>query len=85
MRTAVGYGIKNKEITMMIPYVAFGNEQIEKMKKVGAEAKCPHCRQKHRVQYGTDQEGNRSTVLGFVKCSKNGASYLVAIEGKEIL
>ena len=67
-----------------IPFVAFGNNELGE--QVGDCAVCPHCKKKHKVEYGEtiNKDGTKSPnkVLGFVKCGKE--SYLVAIDEKLI-
>ncbi len=51
---------------------------------IGSTALCPICGKYHTIEYGTDAKtGEVSKMLGFVSCG--GKSYLVAIEGKELL
>lgn len=69
-----------------IPFVAFSNEELSDCELVEEEAICNNCGEKHKVVYGERvlEDGSRvpSKLLSFVKCDKNGATYLVGIEGK---
>ena len=61
---------------------AIGNDELDKLPKVGKTVRCPKCTKKHRVNYGTDSDGKKSLVLGFIKHGK--VSYLVSIDEKEL-
>lgn len=62
---------------------AISNSELEEKSTVGKTTKCPSCKKKHVVEYGTDTKtGAISKDLGFVRCGKK--SYLVAVNGKAL-
>ena len=63
-----------------VPYLALGNDELADMPHVGKTAACPVCENQHVVEYGTDSNGNKSGLLGFVKCG--GKTSLVSVAGK---
>lgn len=71
-----------------IPFISFSNEELEGNDLVGEVAVCPSCNEKHMVTYGNKvlEDGTLapSRMLAFVKCDKNGSTYLVGIKGKLI-
>lgn len=74
--------VKNKDKRKEIPFIAVGNNELDEMEPIGETALCPNCKKKHKVEYGTDEDGNESKVLGFVNCGKK--SYLVSVDGKKL-
>ena len=64
-----------------VPFFAIGNEELAQKKLAGTHATCPNCGKKHKIEYGTDEDGKES-ILGFVDCGKK--SYSVAVAGKEL-
>jgi len=71
---------------MSIPFIAFGNDELEKMPDLGKEAVCPHCGKKHKVEYGKKVLGDGTKVedktLAYVQCGDE--VYLVGVNGKDI-
>ena len=69
-----------------VPYIGFGNDELEKMAPVRETATCPGCGQSHTVEYGDEvkKDGTKvpSKLLGFVKCGET--LYLVALGGKAL-
>ena len=68
-----------------IPFIAFGNDELDQMPRVleGDKIKCPHCKKKHILKCANklvDGKKIKSDVLMFYKCGKE--SYLAAIKGK---
>ena len=59
---------------------AIGNEELVKCKAIAKIVMCPHCHKRHRV---TTAHGDL-TSLSTVRCTKDGESYLVGFNGKEI-
>lgn len=65
-----------------------GNDEIEKLPKIGKFVMCKRCGKKHKVNYGKSRkylgDGKygpwQKSHLGFVDCGKH--SYLVTISGK---
>jgi len=65
-----------------IGYFAVGNNELENQPEVGKTAICPHCKKRHKVEYGEDVKTKKiSKTIGFVKC-KNKETYLVSINRK---
>lgn len=69
-----------------IPFISFGNDELERMPDLGEEVICPHCGKMHKVEYakkilddGTQVEDK---TLAFVRCGDK--SYLVGVNGKDI-
>ena len=71
-----------------IPFVAFGNDELDGNDPVGTHEICPNCGEEHEVGYGekVNPDGTRepSKMLAFLTCPKNGTTYLIGIEGKKI-
>jgi hypothetical protein len=69
-----------------IPYVAFGNEEIEKSPDLQDPILCTRCGEHHNLEYGKKElpDGTwiEDNTLAFIKCGDN--SYLVGITGKDI-
>ena len=64
-----------------IPFLAVSNEEIANNPPVGKKATCPHCKKKHKVEYGKDGKTKEiSRLLGFVDCGEK--TYLVSLAGK---
>lgn len=70
-----------------IPFVAFGNDEIDAMSALGDTVKCRKCRKVHKVEYGervnADGTKSPSNMLAFTKCA-DGSLLLVGIGGKKI-
>jgi len=62
--------------------LAIGNDELKRAPTLGTSIKCNKCGQEHPVQYGTDKDGNESTMLAFYKCGDK--AYLCGINGKDI-
>lgn len=73
----------------MIPYVAFGNEELEKCAKIteeGMEIICPHCGQLHKIEYGKNAKtGEKTNSLSFYKCPTTKKTYLAGVDGRLIM
>lgn len=71
-----------------IPFVAFGNGELDGNDTVGTYEICPECGEEHEVGYGekVNPDGTRepSKLLAFITCTKSGATYLIGIKGKKI-
>lgn len=71
-----------------IPFVAFGNGELDGNDPVGTHEICPNCGEEHEVGYGekVNPDGTRepSKMLAFLTCPKNDTTYLIGIEGKKI-
>ena len=68
---------------MSIPYVGFGNDQLngEPKCKEGDMVECPHCNQQHPVEFATNCDtGQPSSLLAFYDCGDK--SYLAAVAGR---
>lgn len=78
----------NHVLNEEMPFISFSNEELEGNDLVGEVAVCPNCNEEHIVIYGDKmlEDGTLvpSRMLAFVKCDKNGSTYLVGIEGKLI-
>jgi len=61
-----------------VPFVAFGNEELEEKPLAGATVICKNCGNEHRIHYKNKRE------VGVVVCPKNGGEYLVALKGRLI-
>ena len=69
--------------TSLPPFVAFGSDELAVMPEAppeGSPVKCPHCGEPHPLNYATDANGAKTSVLGSVRCGE--ASYLVMVAGK---
>jgi hypothetical protein len=64
-----------------IPFVAFGNDEIEKMPEAKNYIIHKLCGKKHKIKYGTT-DGKENRMLGFINCGRK--AYLATINGKEI-
>jgi hypothetical protein len=66
-----------------LPYVAFGNDELDRMPEAGEKFDCPRCKKKHLIRYGhqVESDGTKtpSRMIGFVRCK--GKSYLVSVRG----
>jgi hypothetical protein len=69
---------------MMDDFIAIGNEQLGKSVEKGDMIECPVCGEQHPLEYAKDQNGEETSVAGFIKCPENGRSYLVSIRGQLI-
>lgn len=71
---------------MNIPFITFGNDELEKMPDLGEEIVCPHCGKKHKVEYGKKvlRDGTKveDKMLAFVQCRDE--IYLVGVNRKDI-
>jgi hypothetical protein len=69
-----------------VPFVAFGNEELDENERIGKTVKCPKCGKRHTVKYGeaVEPDGTRTlcNLLGFVNCGKS--TYLVSVRGRKI-
>lgn len=70
---------------MKIPYTIFGNDQLKTQPYLrdGDGIICPHCRDIHHVQYGTNEMGKKTDALMSYNCGKK--TYLAGINGKLII
>lgn len=70
-----------------IPYVAFGNDELDNAPPVTETVKCEICGEQHPVEYGDkilpDGTKEPSKVLGFYKCG--GKTYLASVAGKLVI
>jgi len=78
------------ELVKEIPYMAIGNNELASKPKAGKTAKC-QCGCEHNIEYGTSKtllpdgtytKPRVSKMVGFIRCDKNGKTYLATIEGK---
>lgn len=71
-----------------IPFIAFGNGELDGNDEIGEFETCPNCGELHKVGYGDKvlKDGTKvpTKMLAFVDCPENGNSYLVGIDGKRI-
>lgn len=69
-----------------IPYVAFGNDEIDNSPILGETITCRICGKEHSVEYGDRINDDGSTTptksLAFFKCGDK--SYLCGVNGKDI-
>jgi len=71
--------------TGSIPFVAFGNEELEKGPKIkkGDAVVCSLCKKRHFVKQGKNSEtGKESDLLQFYKCGMT--YYLVGVDGRRV-
>jgi len=61
-----------------VPFVAFGNEELEEKPFARDTVICKVCGKEHRIHYRNNRE------VGFITCPDNGGEYLVAVKGKLI-
>ncbi len=71
-----------------IPFVAFGNGELDGKEEIGEFETCPNCGKSHKVGYGNKvlKDGTKapSKLLAFVDCPENGKTYLVGLRGKRV-
>jgi len=72
----------NEEEEENIPFLAIGTHELDDNEEVGEVIICPHCNQKHKITYGTDEDGKETKLLSFYKCKKTGKSYIAGVAGK---
>jgi hypothetical protein len=76
---------KKKEI----PFIAFGADEIDNNPELESIVTCHICGKKHEVEYGDiineDGTKEKSEMLAFIKCPKTGETYMVGINGKNIM
>ena len=67
---------------MSIPYIGFGNDQLEKMPiaEEGMLIECKKCGKDHPLKCGKDEKGDKSNLLMFYNCMDK--IYLGALAGK---
>ena len=64
-------------------WVAFGADELGRPVTKGDLIDCPHCGEKHTVQYGKDPKtGEETSVLQFYTCGTK--SYLCGVKGQRI-
>lgn len=70
---------------MKIPYIGFGNEQLEKQPilRDGDGIICPHCGDVHHVQAGINDKGQKTDSLLSFNCGEE--TCLAGINGKLII
>lgn len=56
------------------------DSELAKCKAIAKTVVCPHCHKRHRV----DTSRGSLSSLNTVRCAKDGRSYLVGFNGKEI-
>jgi len=61
---------------MKVPYIGFGNEQLEKAKPLSEFWECPICHEKEKIEYSVPLD------LQFVR--HKGKLLLIGIYGKDI-
>jgi len=52
-------------------------------KRLGGTTECPNCHKRHRVHTETGKDGLLSHI-STVRCTKDGASYMVGFNGRAI-
>lgn len=62
---------------------AVGHDELRRMPDLEDSEKCPSCGKSHRVVHALDKDGIPSDIH-YVKCPKNGSTYLIGIKGKRI-
>lgn len=65
-----------------------GNDELSNCPKVKEQVICNNCGELHNIEYGKvinkDGTEEESKLLGFIHCPQNDATYLVAVNGKDI-
>lgn len=59
-----------------------GNDEAEKLPKVGDTIECQKCGEDHPVKSGKDTDGNDSPLIQYYKCGEK--TYLCGVNGKDI-
>ena len=69
-----------------IPFVAFGNDELDAAPTLGDTIICDMCGKEHKIEYGkkVNEDGTKSPskLLAYFKCGDK--SYLAGINGKDI-
>lgn len=69
-----------------IPFIAFGNDELDGKEEIGNTIICERCGETHEVRYGNEvlEDGTKvpSKMLAFVDCGDS--TYLVGLDGKRI-
>jgi hypothetical protein len=70
---------------MKIPFVAFGNDELDRLPvlKIGDLIKCPKCNKKHKVSGCKNEFGQHSDLLMGYKCGEE--VYLAGVSGKNVM
>jgi len=69
---------------MTIPFVVFGNEELEGKPRIRAGDKitCPSCKEQHVVKAGKDTKTGKA-VLHFYSCGEK--TYLAGVGGRRVV
>jgi len=73
------------EPEVVVPFVAIGNEELGPPVPDGSHIKCKRCGLPHRINYGTNEKGEETRIMGFIRCESKeygDKSYLVTIDGR---
>lgn len=66
-----------------IDFIAIGNDELDNSEVIiGDSVTCPNCKKLHDIAYGTNEKGEISKKLAFVKCPENNKLYLAGIGNK---
>ena len=72
-----------KYMKKKIPFVAFGNNELDEKPLAGDKAKCPKCGKYHKIKFGTDKKTDKTSyIIGYVDCGKD--CYMVSLNGRLI-
>ena len=68
---------------------AISSEELNDLPQLSLEDEgrlihCDVCGGKHPLNFGTE-DGKKTIILGDIKCTKTGSSYLVAVGGKLLI
>lgn len=69
---------------MGIPYMTFGNDEIDSAPPLLDPVLCHICNGAHPIQPQSSVGEASTMVLQFMICEKTGKTYLVGINGKDI-
>ncbi len=66
-------------------WAAFGNDELKSKPSVkeGDQIACPICANLHALECGTNETGEKDSLIMFYKCGKD--AYLGAVAGKMVV
>ena len=61
------------------PFVAIGNNELGDAVPDDAGILCMRCGGAHKIEYGKNEAGEETRILGFVRCGEK--AYVVTVDG----
>lgn len=65
------------------PFIAFGNEELKDVLRIGDWIECPHCDDRHRVIGGKRPDGTETDAMLGYRCGDN--VWLAGVNGKNTM